>query len=80
MKPVLTTALLIVIASFSAAQAASVAKPNSQQNRMKTCAAEYRKKGIPKSGYRKFMSQCLRTHPKKETNKNQQNALPTQRP
>ena len=47
---------------------AKVARPASrQQNRMKSCAAQYRIKNIPKSEYHAFMSQCLRTHPAKAT-------------
>jgi uncharacterized membrane protein len=38
-----------------------------QQNRMKECAAEYHKKNIAKSGYHKFMSECLKKHPEKGT-------------
>jgi len=31
-----------------------------QQNKMKTCAAQYHAKNIPKSQYRTFMSGCLK--------------------
>jgi len=50
----------------SAAHPAKTAKHASRShNRMKSCAAQYRIKNIPKSGYHAFMSQCLRTHPAK---------------
>lgn len=44
----------------TAAAPAPVAKTNTQQEKMKACAAEYHQKGIAKSEHRKFMSACLK--------------------
>lgn len=62
-KIVLLFAVFSVLCLSSQAQAATTTKTSPQQSRMKTCAVEYHQKNIPKSGYRAFMSQCLRTHP-----------------
>lgn len=46
--------------SMSAYAADTAPAPTAQQSKMKTCAAEYHKKGIEKSQYHAFMSQCLK--------------------
>ena len=63
-KLVLSFAVVTLLFCAPAAYAAEGKKPlSSQQNRMKTCAAQYRQKKMAKSEYRNFMKQCLRTHP-----------------
>ncbi len=59
-KSVLLLAALAILCGASPSHAAPVTP---QQNRMKTCAAQYHQKNIAKSEYRKFMSECLKTHP-----------------
>ncbi len=56
--------MLVALLGASASHAAAPKKMTAQQNRMKMCAVQYHEKKIPKHDYRKFMSQCLRTHPK----------------
>ena len=41
--------------------ATSAPSTNSQQTRMKDCAAQYHQKNIPSSGYHDFMKSCLKT-------------------
>ena len=61
-KTILFLAAFAVIGYAGQAQAAAATKAASpQQNRMKTCAAEYHQKNIAKSQYRAFMSKCLKT-------------------
>jgi hypothetical protein len=51
------------IASAGAAQAETTpttAPANAQTNKMKTCAAEYQSRNLPKGEYRRFMSACLK--------------------
>ncbi len=62
MFKIFTAALLGLCLSFPvfAAESAGTAKENSQTNKMRTCAQEYRQRSIPKNEYRKFMSFCLR--------------------
>lgn len=43
-----------------AADTAATPKENPQANKMRTCAQEYRQRGIPKNEYRTFMSFCLK--------------------
>ena len=61
-KHVLLLAALAVLCGASQSHAAT-APATPQQNRMKTCAAQYHQKNIAKAEYHKFMSQCLKTHP-----------------
>jgi hypothetical protein len=60
-KIVLFLAVLAVLSGAGQAQAATTKAATPQQNRMKTCAAEYHKQNIAKSQYRAFMSKCLKT-------------------
>ena len=61
-KTILFLTALAVIGFAGQAQAATATKAATpQQNRMKTCAAEYHQKNIAKSQYRSFMSQCLKS-------------------
>lgn len=51
---------LCLSAPSFAADTAGTAKENPQVNKMRTCAQEYRQRGIPKNEYRTFMSFCLK--------------------
>ena len=62
-KHILFLAALAFIGCAGQAHAATTKASTPQQNRMKTCAAEYHQKNIAKSQYRSFMSKCLKTHP-----------------
>ena len=62
--------ILLYLAAFAAIVAATpagattpgtAATATNQQNRMKTCAAQYHQKKLPKSQYKTFMNGCLKT-------------------
>ena len=74
-KPVLLVAAFFALAATPAfAQSATtstnpspakvmIPKNAPPHNRMKDCAAEYHKKGLPSAQYKSFMSTCLRSKP-----------------
>lgn len=66
-KTVLLLAAFAALCVAGQAQAAttpaSPKPPSAQQSRMKSCAADYHKKSIPKSQYKGFMSACLKSKP-----------------
>ena len=59
-KTLLFLTALIALVCAGQAQAAATTKASPQQNRMKSCAAQYHQKNIAKSQYRSFMSKCLK--------------------
>ncbi len=57
----LAAALAFLISAGSAQAADSSKSATHQQNRMKSCAAQYHQKHIAKAQYHSFMSSCLKT-------------------
>jgi hypothetical protein len=67
-KLALLIALSLICVNAEAATTApakTTATPaqSAQQSKMKTCARQYHQKGIAKSQYHAFMSQCLKAKP-----------------